>query len=171
MAQQQDRSHTGEETTGQVRLTGQGWLPRWEVIALAAGDSIAVLVFAVIGRASHDLLATDGPILATLNTAVPFAAAWIVVGLITGFYNGRALFPAGRVVWQTLLTGLFAGPLGVVLRAAWLKRPVIWVFLLVATAASTMVVLVWRLGWSFIRRLWWPELSGARGRHTDSDAA
>lgn len=134
------------------------WLPTWELAALALGDLIALIVFAAVGRASHDLIATQGTVRATLNTAAPFMLAWLLVGMALGMYRGTALYPLGRVLWRTALAGAVAGPLGVAIRALWLRRPIIWVFMLVATATSTLALLVWRVAWSRLRRLWWPEL-------------
>ena len=102
--------------------------------------------------------AGEGPLLAVLNTAAPFAVAWLLTGAAVGLYTGRALYPPGRVLLRTLLAGLIAGPFGVALRAVWLNRPIIWTFVLVATATSTLAMLVWRFAWSRLRRLWWPEL-------------
>lgn len=134
------------------------WLPTWELAALALGDLIALIVFAAVGRASHDLIATQGTVRATLNTAAPFMLAWLLVGMALGMYRGTALYPLGRVLWRTALAGAVAGPLGVAIRALWLRRPIIWVFMLIATATSTLALLVWRVAWSRLRRLWWPEL-------------
>ncbi len=134
------------------------WLPTWELAALALGDLIALIIFAAVGRASHDLVATQGVLRATLNTAAPFMLAWLLVGMVLGMYHGTALYPLKRVLWRTALAGVIAGPLGVAIRALWLRRPIIWVFMLVATATSTLALLVWRVGWSRLRRLWWPEL-------------
>ncbi|HLV44497.1 MAG TPA: DUF3054 domain-containing protein [Aggregatilineales bacterium] len=144
--------------TVQDRRFGPDWLPRWELIALAVGDLIALIIFAALGRSSHNMDAGEGPLLAVLNTAAPFAVAWLLTGAAVGLYTGRALYPPGRVLLRTLLAGLIAGPFGVALRAVWLNRPIIWTFVLVATATSTLAMLVWRFAWSRLRRLWWPEL-------------
>jgi hypothetical protein len=140
-----------------VGSANPGWLPRWEIIALALGDMIALLLFAAIGRDSHALTA-ENPFLSTMNTAMPFVLSWIISGMITGHYRGAALFPLWRVAVRTSLTGLIGGPLGVIFRSIYLARPVIWTFVLVATAASTAIMLIWRIAWSRVRRVWWREL-------------
>lgn len=134
------------------------WLPTWELTVLALGDLLALVAFAAIGRSSHDLLQGQDALRGTLNTAAIFMLAWLLVGMALGMYRGTALYPLRRVIWRTLLAGLIAGPLAVLARALWLQRPVIWVFMLVATAASTLALLVWRVLWSRVRRQWWPEL-------------
>jgi len=144
-----------------VRANPQ-WLPRWEVIALTAGDTIALITFAVVGRASHNLTGEQGPFLAAINTAVPFVVAWIVVGGLVGSYRGTALYPLGRVATRTLITGVIAGPIGVILRSVAfgqdLEFPGAWTFFLMATIFSTLFVLIWRVVWSRVRLLWWTEL-------------
>ena len=89
--------------TVQDRRFGPDWLPRWELIALAVGDLIALIIFAALGRSSHNMDAGEGPLLAVLNTAAPFAVAWLLTGAAVGLYTGRALYPPGRVLLRTLL--------------------------------------------------------------------
>ena len=141
------------------------WLPTWELIALALGDLIVFVAFAAIGRARHNLTAPEGDILATINTAMPFTVAWLVVGAATGAFHGKALYPLTRVLWRTFRAAVIAGPLGVVLRAALLAGPELrrfpiipTSFLLVATGVTTLLLILWRVLWSRVRRLWWPEL-------------
>ncbi len=125
---------------------------------MAFGDLIAIILFVVVGRSSHGFTETRNTVRVVLDTAVPMMVGWMLAGMALGGYRGTALYPLGRVVWRTLLVGAVGGPLGVALRALWLHRPVLWSFVLVATGTSTLFLLVWRLGWSRVRRLWWPEL-------------
>lgn len=143
---------------------GPDSLPRWEVIWLVFTDCAAILVFVITGRASHRIVSTSGPVIGAINTAVPFMVAWLVVGAVAGLYTGKALYPVVRVIWRTALAGLIAGPLGVVLREALTSGPELIYFeieipfLLVATGMIVGLEVVWRVVWSRIRRLWWPEL-------------
>ncbi len=134
------------------------WLPRWELIVLFIGDIIALLLFAFWGEARHGLLAGE-PIRVVVNTAAPFMLAWLAVGAAAGTYRGTALFPARRVLLRTLAAAVIAGPLGVAFwslgRGRWPAEPVFW---LVTTAVSSLMLVVWRLIWSRVRRAWWPEL-------------
>ncbi len=134
-------------------------LPRWELVALFVGDLIVFLIFAALGRSSHGLDAGSGLSLrGVLNTAIPFMTAWLLVGILAGTYRGIAFYPLLRVVGLTLLASLLTAPLGAFLRATWLGRPVIWTFVLVSAAMITLMMLIWRVGWSRLRRLWWTEL-------------
>lgn len=77
---------------------------RLAVYAFTA-DLILVLVFAAVGRASHQ---EDNPVIGVLNTAWPFLA-----GLLLGWLVGRVwrapvqLWPHGVCLWLiTLLAGM-----------------------------------------------------------------
>ena len=138
-------------------LANPNWLPTWELIALPVGDFITLLIFAAVGRASHDI-GGRSPFLALFDTAVPFMLAFLIVGMLVGLYRGKALYPVSRVLWKTALTGIIAGPVGVALRALWLNRAIAPTFVLVGTLSSTVMLILWRVAWSRLRRLWWPEL-------------
>lgn len=131
------------------------WLPYWEIIALALGDVIVLLLFAAIGRTSH---AREGGFVGVVNTGMPFVTAWLVVALIGGAYSGKALYPLKRVILRTLLSALISGPLGVGLWAVFNGKLPNWTFFVVATGSITVMMLIWRVGWSRLRHLWWPEL-------------
>lgn len=133
------------------------WLPTWELIALPLGDFLTFLVFAAVGRASHGIGGRSA-FLALFDTAVPFMLAFLVVGMLVGLYRGTALYPVGRVLWKTALAGIIAGPMGVALRALWLGRGIAPTFVLVGTLSSTVMLVIWRVTWSRLRRWWWPEL-------------
>lgn len=135
-------------------------LPLWEIIALLIVEGLLYVAFAALGRSSHSLMGVGG-FQAVLNTAMPFIIAWILVGMLTGAYRGRSFFPWYRALAIAALTALIAGPLGVVLRQVWLGRDLDDIaisFVLVATGVSTLMLSLWRLAWSRIRRWWWPEL-------------
>lgn len=135
------------------------WLPRWELVALFLGDLITLILFGVWGEARHELLQTaQGPVRAVINVAAPFMLAWLIVGAAVGTYRGTALYPLGRTVGRTLLAGLIAGPVGVAFWSLARGRWPVTVFFVVTTGISTAMLLVWRVAWSRIRRVWWPEL-------------
>jgi len=144
------------------------WLPTWEIFVVGLGDVIVLIIFAAIGRAQHQVTSSDGPVVGTINTAFPFIIAWLVVAAALGGFSGKAFFPISRVALRTLRATVLAGPLGVLLRAAAQAAPTQFygfrwdsiqpTFILVATVSISVMMLVWRLAWSRLRRLWWPEL-------------
>lgn len=146
-------------TTSSTPIHSADWLPRWEILALFLGDFVAMLLFGVWGQTAHGLLSSNEPPLrAVMNTSAPFMIAWSILGALMGAYRATALYPLVRTIWKTALTGLIAGPLGVVFWALARDHWPVPIFYVVTTGISTGMLLVWRLLWSRIRRLWWPEL-------------
>jgi hypothetical protein len=128
------------------------------MIALAVGDLIALILFAIAGRSSHGVLAQSG-FLGVLNTAIPFMLSWLIASAAVGTFSGKALYPLGRVIWRTTAAGIGGGLLGVVFWGLSSNRwPPAPTFFLVGTLTSTLFLLIWRVLWSRVRRLWWPEL-------------
>jgi hypothetical protein len=148
-----------QNTTPEIPSRALEWLPAWELIALFLGDFITLILFGLWGQASHDLLSTSGsPLRAAVNTATPFMIAWLIVGFVIGTYKATALYPLPRAIWKTALAGLLAGPLGGVFWALLRNHWPVPIFYVVTTATSAAVLMVWRVLWSRLRRLWWPEL-------------
>jgi hypothetical protein len=139
-------------------------LPLWEMVFLALADFIVLVIFAAIGQQTHATAPQQGQALSAANIAVPFILPWLIVGGLTGTFSGRGLYPIRRVITRTLLTSLIAIPIGVVLRETARTLPyfigfqISWMFMGVATATCALMLLVWRLIWSRVRRLWWPEV-------------
>jgi hypothetical protein len=145
-----------QETPPAVAPSNPDRLPTWEIIALAVGDLIALILFVIVGRESHQMEAAG--FVGTINAAMPFVTAWLITAAVLGAFSGKAMYPLLRVIGRTLLAGIVAGPIGVLLRAALLGRMPAPMFFLVATGFTALMLLGWRMVWSRVRRLWWPEL-------------
>ncbi|MFC4945426.1 DUF3054 domain-containing protein [Pseudonocardia sp. GCM10023141] len=110
-------------------------LPHSRIVALAlAADVVAVIVFAAIGRASHD---EAGDLLGLLGTIAPFAvglaAAWatpMVRANPSGLRAGAVVLGATAVI-------------GLLLRLAFLGRLPL-AFVLVAVISLGVLLLGWR---------------------------
>lgn len=110
---------------------------RSPVLALII-DVVLVVVFAAIGRATHDgdVLGPLGSGLAT--TAWPFVAALLVGWLVTrAWRRPTALVKTGLPVWAITVT------LGMVLRAL-SGQGVAVAFVIVATITLALLLLGWR---------------------------
>ncbi|MDT0115389.1 DUF3054 domain-containing protein [Microbacterium sp. PRF11] len=110
---------------------------RSPVLALII-DVVLVVVFAAIGRATHDgdVLGPLGSGLAT--TAWPFVAALLVGWLVTrAWHRPTALVKTGLPVWAITVT------LGMVLRAL-SGQGVAVAFVIVATITLALLLLGWR---------------------------
>jgi hypothetical protein len=78
---------------------------------LAAGDAAVFVLFAAIGRGSHD--ASSGNV---LTTAAPFLAAWAALAPPLGAYPERASRSNEQAAKAPLLAWLVAVPCGCALR-------------------------------------------------------
>ena len=110
---------------------------------LAAIDTIALIIFAAIGKSSHTTTG-DIDIIAVLLTAFPFVTSWLLTSPITNVYSpddtdtsNILLSTAKKVVkgWGVAI------PLGVVLRGV-IKGYAPPVPFIIVTLISTFVILV-----------------------------
>ena len=101
-----------------------------------AFDVVLVIVFAAIGRRSHD---HGLNVAGVLETAAPFvcgaAVGWLVAALVTD------LTP--RSPWFGLIVAVGAVVVGMALRALF-GAPVAWSFVAVAFTALTVFLVGWR---------------------------
>jgi hypothetical protein len=108
------------------------------------GDVVAVLVFAAIGRASHE----EGlSLLGVLETAWPFLTGllvgWAIVNAVQ--WPGEMVWPAGVAIWGSVLA------VGLLLRGltgAGLSMP----FPIIAGISLAVVLLIPRLISTFVSR-------------------
>lgn len=109
---------------------------------LAAGDAAVFVLFAAIGRGSHD--ADTGN---ALTTAAPFLAAWAALAPPLGAYPAGASKSIGQAAKTPLVAWLVAVPCGCALRGLLQQRmpaPPFWVIALIATLG---LLEVWRLSY------------------------
>ena len=64
-----------------------------------------MLIFVIIGRLSHRMVSAESGLLAVFNTGIPFATAWVLIGIATRQYRPAALHPYRNIILRTLLTG------------------------------------------------------------------
>lgn len=106
---------------------------------LAAVDTLAILVFAAIGKASH---APDGSIdfLSVGMTAFPFLLSWFVTSPLLGCYKPDATSDIKSAVVQTGKGWFVAVPLGCALRGI-IKGYVPPAPFVIVTLIATLVIL------------------------------
>lgn len=111
-------------------------------------DALAVLIFATVGRQSHE---RGLSILGILDTAAPFLVALAIVSLVLWILPGtrsrdvHELFPSGVAIW--LVT--FAG--GLALRVAFGGTAAL-AFQIVAAVSLAILLIGWRLAWALRQR-------------------
>jgi hypothetical protein len=111
---------------------------RTALLALIA-DAVLVLVFVLIGRASHD----ENPVLGALVTYWPFLVALLAGwALARAWQNPLAVLRGGVPIWVTTVA------LGMLLRVL-SGQGVQWSFVIV----TSVVLAVFLLGWRAIARL------------------
>ncbi|MCD2197149.1 DUF3054 domain-containing protein [Actinomycetospora endophytica] len=101
---------------------------------LALVDALAVLMFAAIGRRSHD----EGlAVVGIVEVAAPFLAGGLVAALAVRSWRDPLAWRSGIAVW------LGAVVIGMLLRWAFVDNPPLS-FIVVATISLAVLVLGWR---------------------------
>lgn len=128
----------------------------WRGGILLAGDLVALTIFSLLGRGSHGMTLGLPEI---VRTGLPFAAAWLVVGAVTGGFRSRTEPPApGTAALQVLQRYIVAGPLALIGRSLWLGRPIVPSFAAVALSTSLLLLVAWRAVYA-----WWCSRSRPDG--------
>ncbi len=113
-------------------------------LPLAVGlDVFAVVLFAALGRRTHD---EDGAFLSVLSTAAPFLIGLAVAWLVVRAWRWPTAVLAGVAIWPiAVLAGM------VLRRVAW-DRGTATSFVIVATAFLGLAIVGWRLALAAVSR-------------------
>jgi len=111
--------------------------------ALAAGDVVAFLVFAAIGRRSHNEAAGISAIAQVAETAAPFALGWFAVAPFAGAFRSAVNGSPRAMLARSALAWLLAWPIGLGLRAL-IRQTSIPISFAIVTLITNMIIL---LGW------------------------
>jgi hypothetical protein len=111
---------------------------------LAAGDLVAFLVFAGIGRASHGEATGLDAILQVVETAAPFAVGWLLVAPFAGAFRAEVIRRPQSMLARTALAWLVAEPIGVVLWSLLRERPIQATFVIITFLTNLVILLGWR---------------------------
>jgi hypothetical protein len=114
------------------------------VSVLALGDALVFLVFSWIGRSSHREPVGVGALSAVVGTAAPFLVAWFLVAPLMGAYRATPGTSQRAMLGRTARTWMIAGPLGLLLRAAILRRGIPPSFALITLLTNLTLLLAWR---------------------------
>lgn len=118
---------------------------------VVAGDLVALLVFAVIGRRSHEEETGVEAIGAVLGTAAPFLIGWTVGLVVLARVSARPVGEGPReLVGAAARVWVVAFPVAILVRAIGLGRVSPWTFYVVAFLAAFALVVVWRVGFAFL---------------------
>jgi hypothetical protein len=111
---------------------------------LMAGDTLAFMLFAALGRASHSEAAGLAAILQVAETAAPFAIGWFAVAPFAGAYRGEVIEQPRRMLARSALAWLLAWPLGLLLRALIRQTAIPLSFAIVTLIINMLILLGWR---------------------------
>jgi FlaA1/EpsC-like NDP-sugar epimerase len=106
-------------------------------IRAAAFDIVAVIAFVATGRRSHD--EGGNPLVGTLEVAAPFLIALAVGWAITRAWKQPESLRTGAGIWVVTVA------LGMLLRHTVFDRGTAASFIVVATIATAILLLGWRL--------------------------
>ena len=122
---------------------------RAPVFALVLGDVVALLLFALVGRMTHDEGIAFADVVAT---ASPFAIGWFASARVAGAYDARAraagLVESAAIASQTWAIGV---PIGIALRALQKGQAPSLAFVLVAMGATAAALVGWRSAYADAR--------------------
>jgi len=125
----------------------------WRVIALAAGDAASFLLFAAVGRTTHNEASGITALLQVAETALPFALGWFAVAPFVGAFRRSKTTGPVRMLARTELAWVLAWPVTLVLR--WAIAPnhnVPFSFAMVILLANAVFLGIWRTAFALIER-------------------
>ena len=102
-------------------------------------DVVVLMVFAAIGRQSHN---ESNQLLAIIATGMPFVVSWLVVSALTGLYRQQSF--KRWIVW-TLAWAPLSNLLALALRSLWLGKPVLLTFTIVSMCVTTLFLVLVRV--------------------------
>ena len=157
-------TETSHEETVARKLMPRPGLP-WRATALVAGDTAAFLLFAAVGRRTHDEASGLAAIGQIAITALPFALGWFAVSPLVGAFRRGLTQGPWRMLARTELSWLAAWPVTLVLRWAIAPDHNIPVsFAIVILLANALFLGLWRTGFALAEALL------ARGRSRSAEA-
>ncbi|MFJ6678772.1 DUF3054 domain-containing protein [Microbacterium sp. NPDC091382] len=113
-----------------------------QILAAFGIDVVLVVVFAAVGRASHD----EAPISGLATTAGPFAAALVVGWIVSlAWRSPQAVVRTGIPVWIVTVAG------GMILRAV-TGQGVQVAFVIVAASVLLLMIVGWRVAATLVAR-------------------
>ncbi len=116
----------------------------WRLVSLIIGDACMFLIFAAVGRASHDEAAGIQAFLLIAQTAAPFAVGWFVAAPFLGVYRRSVTTSTRTMLARTALAWVCAWPLGLLLRWLFTQHAPPVSFALVVLVANLLFLGVWR---------------------------
>ena len=119
-------------------------------LLLYLGDVFFILLFALIGRQTHNMPTGVAAFGAIFNTAAPFIIGWLVVAPWFGAYQSEAWQDAKSAVLTVLKAIVPALIAGILLRRLFEGGFSPVVFYLVAGGFMLLMLVIWRLIYALV---------------------
>jgi uncharacterized membrane protein (GlpM family) len=114
---------------------------RRTILAAAAVDVVAIVVFVMLGRRSHH---EDGTfVVATVKVAAPFLIALVAGWLVARAWKAPTAFGTGIVIWLVTITG------GMLVRHFAFSKGTATAFIIVASTFTLVFLVGWRMLWEW----------------------
>ncbi len=127
-----------------------GMSDKQRITWLVIGDVVVFLVFAFIGRRSHNEAIGIGAFFQVVLTALPFAAAWFIISPVIGAFKRGLERKPGTMATRTLLSWLAAWPVALALRGIFVDHAVPpLTFGIITLVANSILLLLWRWPFAF----------------------
>jgi hypothetical protein len=145
-----DSSRIADDAPVARSAKARGGFP-WRVAALVVGDAASFLMFAAIGRQTHDEASGLSALGQVAATALPFALGWFAVSPFAGAFRRLKTLGVRRMLARTELAWLIAWPVTLLLR--WAIAPdhsVPASFAIVILLANAVLLGAWRTAFALL---------------------
>jgi DUF3054 family protein len=119
-------------------------------LVLLIGDLVALALFAILGRNTHDEAIGFGAMRAVAGTAAPFLVGWLVASPLLGALRAATTATLPTMLRVVLASWIAAYPLAMLTRGIGLGRTSPLSFYIVAFTVPLLFVVVWRLVFLFV---------------------
>jgi len=142
-----DTDWSGQSGAERMITSSNNWSDlanRWQLVI---GDTLALILFAAIGRSNH---AEDGSLFDAIQTAAPFILGWLATAPFLGAFSGNATATKNGVFLSILPAWAVSIPVGLGLRSVLKGAVPPTPFIVVSMVATYILLAVWRYGYVFL---------------------
>jgi hypothetical protein len=123
------------------------------IVSLITGDVLVFLIFATIGRNSHDEAAGLNALGAIITTAFPFVLGWFMVSPWLGAFRRGIMTDPKKMAQRTGLAWLCAWPVAMLIRGLLVDHAIPpLAFWIVTLISNTILLAVWRIPFAVAQR-------------------
>lgn len=145
------KEKTQNDRASQNAVPAKGLADNVRLPLLIVGDAVIFLIFAAIGRRSHNEAVGLNALVQIALTALPFAAGWFIVSPFIGAFRRGLEIRPGEMVKRTLLAWVLSWPVAMALRGIFVDHAVPpWTFAIITLISNTILLLAWRWSLSLI---------------------